>query len=149
MNIDCVVNRDPLSGRFLMLSVWILCMLSVPASHGAVLPADCKIDQAPCRTIVAGREILLDIEPKPVKAMQELTFIVHIVGREPAPALLLDLSMPGMYMGRNEVVLKKRPDGKYSGKGIIPRCPSGKKVWQAEVDVPGAAKAVFRFHVSY
>jgi hypothetical protein len=127
----------------------ILLMLPALPSHGADKTADCLIDQGPCVKTVGNREVIFSIEPKPVKTMREITFVVHIVGRNIAPTLLLDLSMPGMYMGRNEVVLKKRPDGKYVGKGILPRCPSGKRLWQAEIDIPGSGKVSFRFNVAY
>ena len=80
--------------------------------------------------------------------MKELIFTIRATGRNTAPAILLDLSMPGMYMGRNEVVLKKNPDGSYSGKGIIPRCPSGRMLWRAAVTVPGAGKVSYTFNVS-
>jgi hypothetical protein len=126
----------------------ILLMLSASPLHGADQTADCLIDQGPCVKTVGNREVIFSIEPKPVKTMREITFVVHIVGRNIAPTLLLDLSMPGMYMGRNEVVLKKRPDGKYSGKGVIPRCPSGKRLWQAEIDIPGTGKVSYRFNVT-
>ena len=117
--------------------------------HAMANPADCSIDQGPCTKSVGNREVIFDISPKPVSVMKEVTFIVHVIGRNVAPTLLLDLSMPGMYMGRNEVVLKKRPDGKYVGKGILPRCPSGRRLWQAEIDIPGTGKVSFRFNVAY
>ncbi len=35
--------------------------------------------------------------------------------------------MPGMFMGKNRPALKKVSDGRYEGKGVITRCPSGNK----------------------
>ena len=116
--------------------------------QGAAEVADCSIDLGPCTSSVAGRQVLFEISPRPVRSMKELTFTIRAAGRNTAPAVLLDLSMPGMYMGRNEVVLKKSPDGSYRGKGIIPRCPSGKKLWRAEVTVPGAGKVSYTFNVN-
>lgn len=120
-----------------------------PSVHAVENPADCSIDQGPCTKPAGNREVIFDISPKPVRAMKEVTFIVHVIGRKVASTLLLDLSMPGMYMGRNEVVLKKRPDSTYVGKGILPRCPSGKSLWQAEIVIPGTGKVSFRFNVVY
>lgn len=109
---------------------------------------DCSIDLGPCTSTVGGRQVVFDISPRPVKTMRELTFTIRTIGRKTALTVLLDLSMPGMYMGRNEVILKKTPDGFYSGRGIIPRCPSGKKLWRAEVTIPGAGRVSYTFNVN-
>ncbi len=61
--------------------------------------------------------------------------------------IAVDLSMPGMYMGENRVMLKRSPDGTYSGKGVIPKCRSGRRLWKATVTVPGAGAAGFLFNV--
>ncbi|MBI5634935.1 MAG: hypothetical protein HZA15_15815 [Nitrospirae bacterium] len=133
------------------ISIVLLCCLLL-AAHAPVQAAteapDCFIDQGPCTKTATGRQVAFEILPRPVKAMKELTFAVRAIGRNTAPTVLLDLSMPGMYMGRNEVILKKTPDGSYSGKGIIPRCPSGKKLWRAEVTIPGAGKVSYTFNVN-
>jgi hypothetical protein len=57
--------------------------------------------------------------------------------------------MPGMYMGRNEVILKKSPTGAFTGRGIIPRCPAGKTLWQADITLPGNVRLSYRFHVGH
>jgi len=115
---------------------------------GAEEAPDCLIDRGPCTGTVAGRQVVFDISPKPVRFMKELTFTIRAPGMKTAPTVLLDLSMPGMYMGINQVTLKRVSDGSYSGKGIIPRCPSGRKLWRAEVTLPGAGKASYTFNVS-
>jgi len=116
--------------------------------QGAEDVPDCSIDMGPCIPAVAGRQVTFDISPRPVKTMKELTFTIRATGRNSELTILLDLSMPGMYMGRNEVLLKKNPDGSYSGKGIIPRCPSGNKLWRAELTISGAGKVSYTFNVN-
>jgi hypothetical protein len=131
-------------------AILLLCSLTLFAHSMAVGAAeipDCSPDQGPCTAAAAGRQIIFDISPKPVKAMKELTFTISAGTGATAQTLLLDLSMPGMYMGRNEVILKKNPDGSYSGKGIIPRCPSGRKLWRVSVTIPGAGKVSYTFNV--
>jgi len=98
---------------------------------------------------IADLEVTLDIDPKPVKAMEELLFSVSVKGGRLDDILLLDLAMPGMYMGGNKVVLKKADDGRYHGKGIIPRCPSGRPLWAATLDIPRKGKVEFLFDVIY
>jgi len=56
--------------------------------------------------------------------------------------------MAGMEMGRNRVDLSRGEDGRYRGTGVLVRCPSGRRDWEATVTLPGAGKAVFRFAVA-
>jgi hypothetical protein len=97
--------------------------------------------------------ITLDILPKPVRTLSELRFLVA-VKKNNAPVtdaiVTLDLSMPGMYMGKNRPVLKHRGQGIYQGTGIITRCSSGQKNWQAKVTVGSGypeTVAVYQFEV--
>ena len=47
--------------------------------------------------------------------------------------ILLDLSMPGMQMGKNQVTLFKKNACLYEGKGIIVRCMSKRTLWQVKI----------------
>lgn len=113
---------------------------------------ECGSFQGQCVAEVNGKRIILDITPKPVKAMKELAFKISLSGGQPKTdiqQLTVDLGMPGMYMGTNKVAMKKISEGEYAGKAIIPRCPSGKTRWMATVHVPGADSASFLFNVAY
>jgi hypothetical protein len=126
----------------------LIILILLPAFYAwSAQGPDCSINLGPCAKTAGTREVILDISPKPVTSMKELTFAVSVIGGNPAPSLFLSLSMPGMYMGRNEVLLKKNQAGKYTGKGVIPRCPSGRRLWQAEVDVPGSGSIRYTFNV--
>jgi hypothetical protein len=122
--------------------------LSCPFA-GAEDAPDCDPDKGSCRKRIGAKEIILDITPKPVKAMEELEFHL-VVSPDPSltAGLTLDLSMPGMYMGKNQVLLRRSPDGTYTGKGVIPRCPSGRKLWRATLDIPKEGKVGFTFNVT-
>jgi hypothetical protein len=96
-----------------------------------------------------GMTIEFDIQPKPVAAMTESTFVVTVT-RNGMPlidaSVHLDLSMPHMFMGKNQPILNHIQDGRYEGKGVITRCASGNKTWQADVAVVSAGKtAVARY----
>jgi hypothetical protein len=111
-----------------------------PALTGCVdANSTCDIDHGPClQEAGKGVTISFDILPKPVQVMSERTFIVTVAKERVLmndAIVFLDLSMPGMYMGRNQPVLKKTAPGRYEGKGIIPRCPRGGTTWQAKVTV--------------
>ena len=110
---------------------------------------DCDLDKGLCIKRIGQVEVTLDINPKPVKAMRELAFTLSVRGAEAPGELALDLSMPGMYMGKNLVPMKRGADGTYRGEGVIPKCPSGRRLWTAEADIPGTGKISFTFHVSY
>ena len=123
-------------------------MLSPACARSGDYVADCVIDSGPCRMQVIDAQVELDITPKPVKAMEELLFVLSVRNIQ-YHQLILDLSMPGMQMGQNRIILSKREDGKYVGKGVIPRCPSGRRLWEASIDLPGAGTTRFRFNVTY
>jgi len=124
----------------------------------------CVLEKGPCVKVIDSIEVLLSAEPLPLQAFKETTFIVQIKGKKvkpqmllspPTEELILDLTMPGMYMGKNQVVLKRTvAEGekgalRFTGKGIIPRCPSGKTLWEARVIIPERGTVAFRFHVKY
>jgi hypothetical protein len=102
----------------------------------------------PLRGAIGGQEVLLSIAPWPPIAMREVEFTVSLPGYAGKASPYLDLSMAGMEMGRNRVDLSRGDDGRYRGTGVIVRCPSGKRDWEATVSAPGAGKAVFHFAVA-
>jgi len=84
--------------------------------------------------------------------MREVTFTVELKdqGRPVTDAsLFVDLAMPGMFMGSNRIHLSHQKDGVYEGQGIIIRCPSGKKIWQAEVSIMRKSANIALSHMSY
>ena len=93
-----------------------------------------NIHGGPCTISAGNHSITLNIEPKPVKAMQELTFNLRITPCDKLPdKLILDLSMPGMQMGKNQITLVKKSSCLYDGKGIIVRCMSRQTLWQVTI----------------
>jgi len=109
----------------------------------------CNFDRGSCTASVSGCTVTLDIIPKPVEAMKDLTFRITLVGKQPSAPPFIDLGMPGMQMGSNQVALEPVSAGVYEGKGIIVRCPSGKRTWRAAVIIPGIGKVNFIFDVIY
>ena len=107
-----------------------------------------NIHQGPC-TITAGqRTVTLNIEPKPIRTMKEITFSVTVTPCDKLPeTLLLDLSMPGMQMGKNQVTLVKKGACLYMGKGIIVRCMSGRTLWQVTILSDALKNPAFTFNV--
>ena len=109
----------------------------------------CDVHKGPCSATLSGAEVILEINPKPVRAMQDLTFIVTLTEGTAATSLILDLGMPGMKMGRNRVILKPAGKSVFSGNGVIVRCPSGRRTWKASLLVPEKGTVEFIFDVIY
>jgi len=131
----------------------LITALTQPLSAHAGSEVTCDIQHGPCVMETNGMTINFDILPKPVRTLSELRFRVT-VKRNNVPvtdaAIALDLSMPGMFMGKNRPMLKQVGQGTYEGTGIIPRCISGQRTWHAEVTVgrgDPAATALYQFEV--
>jgi hypothetical protein len=112
-------------------------------------PPECDIHHSPCTQVIGEVKVTLDILPKPVRAMEDLCFEITLLGAEPASDPYVDLGMPGMNMGPNRVHLRPTGEGRYEGRGVIVRCPSGRRTWEARVTVPGRGEASFVFDVVY
>ena len=111
-------------------------------------PVDNTIHEKACTITSGSYTVTLNIDPKPVKHMKELTFSVTVSPCDKLPAsLLLDLSMPGMAMGKNQVTLVKKSACTYEGNGIIVRCMSGRTLWQATILSDELNNPAFTFNV--
>ena len=112
---------------------------------------NCDLHSGSCSQPLQGVDVRLEATPRPVKAMTDLLFKVTLAGElislQSDP--YIDLGMPGMNMGPNRVLLKPSAASVFEGKGVIVRCPSGRKIWQATVTVPDVGVVRFVFHVIY
>ena len=90
------------------------------AAVGPRAAPSCDLGRGACARAVAGATVVLDISPRPIRAMTEVTFTVD-ARRGPLPVsdhvVDVALSMPGMYMGENRVRLASLGGGRYQGRG--------------------------------
>jgi nitrogen fixation protein FixH len=114
--------------------------------------AGCDLAAGPCtRALDGGGEVVLELSPRPVRTMKELS--VRVIVRPPAPITSSTVSfvMPGMTMGENRSTLSATAPGTYEGKAVLVRCPSGRRDWAADVELAtagGPARSVrFAFTV--
>jgi hypothetical protein len=106
---------------------------------GQAAPQAAELTLGPVtRELEGGLVVQFEIQPRPIAAMKDLVFTVTlsragkpVVGAE----VTVDLTMPAMFMGKNSPALAYRGGGIYEGKGVLPRCMSGDKRWQAELVV--------------
>ena len=129
-----------------MLVCWLTISPSVSASDAEI---NCDAHKGVCSQSLADRTVSLEIEPRPVKAMQDLVFKVSVSGNPLSKSPYIDLGMPAMKMGPNRVLLKPAGQGYYEGRGVIVRCKSGRKTWFADVIIPEAGAVKFVFDVIY
>jgi len=108
---------------------------------------NCNIQERACTREIAGLTVTLNILPKPVRAMEDLLFQIHLSQKIPAGLPFIDLSMPGMRMGPNRVKLTAVGSNTYEGMGVVVRCPSGRTLWRATVTIPQTGSTEFIFHV--
>ncbi len=128
-----------------MLWISFLLLAAVPAGGAEeALAPDCAIDAGPCSRTVGEMTVALEISPRPVRAMQELSFTVRLSRNgDPVAAdeVEIDLAMPGMDMGRNRVQLRQEAQGLHRGRGVIVRCAGGRTLWKASVRVVGKGRS--------
>jgi hypothetical protein len=129
-------------------SLALFASLLIAGSTLRANPVDNRIHEKACSIKSGSHTVTLNVEPKPVSAMKELTFRVTVTPCDKLPGtLLLDLSMPGMDMGKNPVTLVKKSACLYEGKGIIVRCMSGRTLWQVTVLSDELNNPSFTFNV--
>lgn len=122
---------------------------------GAPAATPCDAAATPCTRAAGAWEVTLELGPRPLRTMADLSAAVEL-RRAGAPvdgaSVLLAFDMRGMSMGPNRRLLVAAGKGRYEGKAVLVRCPSGRKDWVATVaiEAPGqpAATATFDFRVS-
>ena len=98
---------------FSTLALFASIMMASCTLHASAV--DNSIHEKACSVTVGQRTVTLNIDPKPVTHMKELTFSVTVTPCDKLPdTLLLDLSMPGMQMGKNQVTLVKKSNCLYA-----------------------------------
>ncbi len=126
---------------------------SAAPGDGPRVAPPCDLAAAACVAGAGPYEVRLDLAPRPLRTMVELGAVVEL-RRDGAPvdgaAVILSFEMRGMPMGENRRALAAAGDGRYAGKAVLVRCPSGRKDWVATVAVSEqgpASAATFEFSV--
>ena len=145
------MQSNPKARVFLGVFALIVIGLSLTAGgpNSKSQTVNCDVHAGPCSATLMGNKVSLDIGPKPVKAMQDLTFTLALANETKVDAPYIDLGMDGMNMGKNRVILRPFGGSVFQGKGVIVRCPSGRRTWKARVTVPKIGSVEFIFDVIY
>jgi hypothetical protein len=123
---------------------------AAPEGPGGVAPT-CDLAAGPCAQPAGPFEARLELAPRPLRTMAELAAVLEL-RRDGAPVdgatVFLAFDMRDMSMGENRRQLTGVGGGRYTGKAVLVRCPSGRKDWIATVVVgEGAASAAARFEL--
>ena len=136
---------------FPVLILLILTALHCSGPPEQKYPVDCAVDEGPCvKEGPDGTVVALDISPRPVRTMSTLTFRVDVRDGKGEPVtgdVMVELLMPGMYMGKNIFRLEQAGEGTFEGVGTIVTCPTGGKTWRAIVRGPSGEPVPFTFRV--
>lgn len=111
----------------------------------------CDLGAGPCtRPLPGGGEVELELGPRPLETMQALEVSLGLRGVPEPARVSLSFSMRGMDMGENRPALAPAGPGRFLGKAVLVRCPSGRKEWVADVSVsaPGAPERSARFSLT-
>ncbi|HEY6001920.1 MAG TPA: hypothetical protein VIV57_03535 [Anaeromyxobacter sp.] len=115
----------------------------------------CDLGSAPCaRPLPGGGEVRLELGPRPLVTMKELAVRVELGpgagAADGGASVIVSFSMPGMNMGENRSRLAATAPGRFEGKAVLVRCPSGGRQWLADVEVasPGAPARSARFSLT-
>jgi len=135
----------------LLTAILIKTPASTTAGDNDLEMINCNLHRGACTQDLPETTVTLVVTPRPVKAMQDLLFQVILSGKLPPNTNppYIDLGMPGMKMGPNRVMLKSTGNAIYAGRGVIVKCPSGRRTWRATVNIPGAGQTDFIFDVIY
>ncbi len=113
--------------------------------------APCDLADGPCtEPLDGGGEVTLEIGPRPLRTMQELSVRANVRSAPPDAAVTVAFAMDGMEMGRNEVRLVPTNVGGLAGTAVLVRCPSGRREWSAAVRIesPGVPVRTVRFRLA-
>ncbi len=120
-------------------------LVQVAAPGTAPAPGACELAAGPCTLDLGGGVALrLELGPRPLRMMADLVVAAEVT-RDGAPldgaAVAVGFEMRGMDMGPNRTVLAPAGTGRYAGRAVLVRCPSGRKDWTARVAVAPAGGA--------
>jgi len=122
-----------------------------PQARPDVAPA-CDLAAGPCAASAGPYDVRLELGPRPLRTMAELAAAVELRrggALVDGATVVLAFDMRDMSMGENHRTLAGAGGGRYTGKGVLVRCPSGRKDWTATVIVgEGAAAATARFDLT-
>ncbi len=93
----------------------------------------CDLHKSSCEITVKNQKFSLEVFPKSIPLMKELTFRLETT-KEIKEDFTLDIYATNMFMGYFNLKFKEIEDGVYEAKGTLPTCPVGNMKWNADIE---------------
>ncbi|RXJ67697.1 hypothetical protein CRV08_10020 [Halarcobacter ebronensis] len=103
---------------------------------------NCDLHKTSCLiTIQDGTSFDLEVTPKEIPLMKELTFTIKS-NKNDLKDLTLNIYATNMFMGEFDLPIKNLGNNLYEAKGTLPTCPMGNMQWNAEIRVEKGLETV-------
>jgi len=102
----------------------------------------CDLHQSSCKIkIQDGTTFALEVSPKTIPLMEELTFLIKS-NNPNLENLTLNIYATNMFMGDFNLPIKNLGDGNYKAVGTLPTCPVGDMEWNADIRIEKLDKTI-------
>ncbi|OCL84289.1 hypothetical protein [Arcobacter porcinus] len=96
---------------------------------------NCDLKNSSCKIVLEnGTELILDIEPKNIPLMNNLTFVLTS-NKKDLENISLNIYSTTMNMGEINTLFHNIGDGYYSLKTMLPACVYDKMDWNADIKI--------------
>lgn len=103
---------------------------------------DCDLHNSSCKIqIQDGTSFELEVSPKTIPLMQELVFSIKS-NKPDLENLKLNIYATNMFMGDLYLDIKNLGNGNYEAVGMLPTCPVGNMMWNAEIRIEKLNKTI-------
>ena len=102
----------------------------------------CDLHNSACAiTIQDGTSFELEISPKSIPLMEQITFSIKSNNAK-LENLYLNIYATNMFMGDFNLPIKNLGDGNYKAVGTLPTCPVGDMQWNADIRIEKMNKTI-------
>ena len=104
--------------------------------------SSCDLHKSSCKiTIQDGTTFELEVSPKTIPLMEQLTFSMKSNDAK-LENLNLNIYATNMFMGDFNLPIKNLGNGNYEAVGTLPTCPVGDMLWNAEIRIEKLDKTI-------
>jgi len=95
----------------------------------------CDLHKSACTIVLEdGKEFTLEVFPKEIPLMKNLTFKLKSSEKN-LENISLNIYATNMFMGYFDLKFKNLGNGLYEAKGTLPTCPVGNMKWNADISL--------------
>ena len=103
---------------------------------------NCDLHHSPCEIKIQDNTTFeLQVAPNSIPLMKELTFTIKSNSPN-LENLKLNIYATNMFMGDLNLPIKNLGNGNYEAVGILPTCPTGDMLWNADIRIEKINKTI-------